>query len=89
MEELQNPQEDSTGIRNVGWKGNNSTILPLCRGSLILVEDSGLSYTLGSLHCTDIDIYCVVGIAGDRREMKKSLSKFAQSPVQWQNVHLV
>lgn len=53
VEKLQTLEWNSKDSRSVGWKRSNLTILPSCRESMILVEDSRLSCTLASLHRTN------------------------------------
>lgn len=68
VEKLQILEWNSKDGRSIGWKRNNSIILPSCRGSMILVEDSRLSCTLESLHHTNAQTYLLRGMYFWRRK---------------------
>jgi len=72
VDKLQTLEWNRQDGRSVGWKWNNSTILPSCRGSVILVEDSRLSCTLESLDHTNAQTYLLHGMYfwRQKREMK-------------------
>lgn len=83
VEKVQNLEWNSKVSRSVGWKRNNPTILPSCRGSMILVEDLRLSCTVESLHHTNAQTYLLHSVKFWRQERWKIFfPKTAQSLVQ-------
>lgn len=74
VEKLQTLEWNSRDGRSVGWKRNNPTILPSCRGSMILVEDLRLSCTVESLHHTNAQTYLLHSVKFWRQKERWKIS---------------